>query len=374
MDLSKNKSRTVVTLAMVCGLGLVACTTNTLTPAPELASTTSAETVVAQETAQTAAVPETPPAPAAKTPNTLTQRPPLPIDQLNARDRPNEQEDLARKANFVEAMDMVAERQKLFAGAPKRFTLDGQFSQGGLLIGTAAPGAKVRLDGMDVMVGPDGTFALGFGRDSALTALLTVTGPDGVIERHTIELADKSFPEERIDGLDQSKVSGYTKAQLEKIGKDRVLKKAARSKTRPQADFRDGFDWPVTGRISGVFGSRRILNGEPKRPHSGVDVARPTGTPIRAPAAGVITLAEEGMYFEGGLILLDHGHWVASAFLHLSRLDVKAGDRVEKGQVIGAIGATGRVTGPHLHWSIRWMGRLVDPQLAAGDMPKTDSP
>jgi murein DD-endopeptidase MepM/ murein hydrolase activator NlpD len=105
------------------------------------------------------------------------------------------------------------------------------------------------------------------------------------------------------------------------------------------------------------------------RPHSGLDIAAPTGTPIRAPAAGVVRLAEHDMYFEGGLVLLDHGHWLESAFLHLSRIDVAAGQRVEKGDIIGAVGATGRATGPHLHWSLKWTSRLVDPQLVLGEMP-----
>ena len=124
----------------------------------------------------------------------------------------------------------------------------------------------------------------------------------------------------------------------------------------------------MSGRISGVFGSQRILNGEPKTPHSGMDIAAPTGTPIRAPAPGIVRLAESDMYFEGGLVLLDHGHWLESAFLHMSRIDVEPGQRVEKGDIIGAVGATGRVTGPHLHWSLKWAGRLVDPQLTLDPM------
>jgi len=285
----------------------------------------------------------------------------------------DEQESLARQANFAEAMSMAEERQKVFAGEPDGFTLSGTHSQGGLLFGQSEPGSTVRLDGSNIMVDDAGRFVLGFGRDSSLTALLTVTLPDGTIKRHTIELADKDFPEQRIDGLDQSKVSGFTEKQLIKIRADQALFKAARSKTQDRADWVGGFDWPLTGRISGVFGSRRILNGEPKRPHSGVDVARITGTPIIAPAAGIVTLAEPDMYFGGGTVLLDHGHWVESAFLHMSQLNVEVGQRVEKGEVIGLVGATGRVTGPHLHWSVRWLAlnRLVDPQLLAGEMPPT---
>ena len=277
--------------------------------------------------------------------------------------------DLAKQAEFAEAMRDVEKRQRVFADESDRVALTGNFAQGGVIFGQTEPGASVRLDGDPVMVGADGRFVIGFGRDSALSALLLLTYPDGAVERRSLDLEDREFKIERIDGLDQSRVSGFTKEQLEKIAVDRELKKAARRTTQKQADWADGFSWPVVGRISGLFGSQRILNGEAQRFHSGVDVAAPTGTPVRAPAAGIITLAEDDMYFEGGLILLDHGHWLESAFLHLSRIDVAPGQRVEKGDVIGAVGATGRSTGPHLHWSIKWKGRLVDAQLAAGDMP-----
>ncbi len=276
---------------------------------------------------------------------------------------------LARRADYAEAMQDVAERQKVFADEPTRYSLTGAFSQGGLVFGQTEAGAKVRLDGDDVMVGADGKFVFGFGRDSALTSLLVVTLPDGDVERHAIDVADREFPVQRIDGLDQSKVSGFTEDQLAKIAIDSAKKKKARQNTQSQADWGAGFVWPATGPISGVFGSQRILNGEPKRPHSGVDVAASAGTPIRAPAAGIVTLAEADMYFEGGLVLLDHGHWLESAFLHMSRIDVMPGQHVEKGDILGAVGATGRVTGPHLHWSIKWAGRLVDPQSTVGEMP-----
>lgn len=282
---------------------------------------------------------------------------------------PSEDEALARRADFAEAMLQVADRQKVFSSDPERFTLSGTLAQGGLAFGQTEPGASVRLDGEDVMVGEDGRFVIGFGRDSALSSLLVVTLPDGEVERLAIDIEDRDFPVQRIDGLDQSKVSGFTEEQLAKIAADKEKKDAARERTQSLADWADGFIWPVTGRISGVFGSQRILNGEPKRPHSGVDVAASSGTPVRAPAPGVVTLAEADMYFEGGLVLLDHGHWLESAFLHLSRIDVEPGQRVEKGDVIGAVGATGRVTGPHLHWSMKWSGMLVDPQLTAGEMP-----
>ncbi|MEL7488363.1 MAG: M23 family metallopeptidase [Pseudomonadota bacterium] len=285
-----------------------------------------------------------------------------------------EREDLAKKAQFSEAMAQVEERQRIFQDDDPSLSLDGRFAQGGVVFGRIEPGSSVRLDGREVMVGADGRFVIGFGRDAAASSLLTVTRSGGEVIRKALEIEDRDFRIERIDGLDQSRVSGFTEAQLKKIGEDSAKKKAARASTQRDAFWAAGFDWPLTGRISGVFGSQRILNGEPKRPHSGVDVARPTGTPIRAPADGVITLAEEGMYFEGGLVLLDHGHWLESAFLHMSRIDVAPGQRVNKGDVIGAVGATGRVTGPHLHWSVKWAGELVDPQLLVGEMPTSAAP
>lgn len=273
------------------------------------------------------------------------------------------QDSLAAQARYAEAMQRVAERQRVFPKSSQSVLLSGRTVQGGLVFGRTVPGATARLDGEAVMVGEDGRFLLGFDRDSAPTALLVVTLPDGAVERIALEIEDREFPVQRIDGLDQSKVSGFTEEQLEKIAVDKAKKDAARLETHAKADWAEGFDWPVDGPVSGVFGSQRILNGEPKRPHSGLDIAAPEGTVVRAPAAGIVRLAEPDMYFEGGLVFLDHGHWLESAFLHLSRIDVTPGQRVEKGDVIGAVGATGRATGPHLHWSLKWTDRLVDPQL-----------
>lgn len=281
---------------------------------------------------------------------------------------------LLKRADFAEAMRKVEERQLVFDGSSEHVALDGNFTQGGLVFGRTLPGAKVRLDGEDVMVDEAGRFVIGFARDSALSALIAVTLPDGTIERVSLKIEDRDFPVQRIDGLDRSKVSGFTEEELEKIAADAEKKKAARQTTQAAAGWAGGFDWPAKGPISGVFGSRRILNGEPKTPHSGLDVAAPAGTPVHAPAGGIIRLAEPDMYFEGGLILLDHGQWLESAFMHLSRLDAAPGQHVEKGEVIGAVGGTGRATGPHLHWSVKWMGRLVDPELLVPPRAESAAP
>ncbi|MBI1393736.1 MAG: peptidoglycan DD-metalloendopeptidase family protein [Alphaproteobacteria bacterium] len=283
--------------------------------------------------------------------------------EINLALAPAEDEREARAAAYDAALLNVAARQAVFADASDRVALTGRFAQGGVVFGRTDPGATVTLDGDPVMVSEKGEFVVGFGRDSPLTALLVVSFPDGETDRRSLTIEDREFKVERIDGLDQSKVSGFTQAQLDKIAVDRNKKDMARAATQAQADYLTGFDWPLRGRISGVFGSQRILNGEAMRPHSGLDIAAPQGTTIRAPAAGIVRLAETDMYFEGGLVFIDHGQWLESAFLHMSRVDVAPGQRIEKGDVIGAVGMTGRATGPHLHWSLKWKNRLVDPQL-----------
>jgi murein DD-endopeptidase MepM/ murein hydrolase activator NlpD len=148
-----------------------------------------------------------------------------------------------------------------------------------------------------------------------------------------------------------------------RIEREQALVAAARMRDDDRADFAQRFIWPVQGRISGRFGNQRIYNSSPKSPHSGMDIAAADGTPVLAPAAGVITFADPGLYLTGGTVLLDHGHGVSSNFLHLSRIDVKVGDRITQGEVIGAVGATGRATGPHLHWGMNWFDVRIDPLL-----------
>ena len=274
----------------------------------------------------------------------------------------------AKKASYDDAMKSVEERQKVFDDPATSVILTGEFAQGGLLRGQTLPGGKATLDGEPIPVSADGKFLVGFGRDHGTSALLVVTLDDGSVVRRALEIADRDFKIERIDGLDQSKVSGFTPEQLAKIARDRKKKFAARALRADEPMWATDFTWPVIGRISGVFGSQRILNGEPQNMHGGVDVAAPAGTPIRAPAPGVVRLAEPDMYFEGGLVLIDHGQTLESAFMHLSRIDVKPGEQIAKGQVLGAVGATGRATGPHMHWSLKWADTLVDPQLVVGEM------
>jgi len=247
-------------------------------------------------------------------------------------------------------------------------TLDGNFTQGGLVIGRTAPGSTVVLDGRTVRVAPDGLFVIGFHRDAPASAELLVTGPDGGTDRRSLAITPRSYDIQRIDGLPPRMVTPPAEV-LERIKRENARIAALREIDRPEPLFRSGFVWPATGRISGVYGSQRILNGEAKQPHYGVDVAAPVGTPIKAPADGVVILAEADLYYTGGTVILDHGHGLSSAFLHLSSVAVKPGDRLRQGDVLGALGATGRVTGPHLDWRMNWFESRIDPQLLVPPMP-----
>jgi murein DD-endopeptidase MepM/ murein hydrolase activator NlpD len=247
--------------------------------------------------------------------------------------------------------------------------LNGEAVQGGLLFGLSRPGSQVLLDGSEVMVSADGRFVIGFDRDETGERTLRVRGPDGSEETLTLAVAPREYDIERVDGLPPSTVTPDPEA-LERIRQEAAMVSAARARRDARTDYATGFAWPAAGRISGVYGSQRILNGEPRRPHFGLDIAAPTGSPVYAPADGVVTLVHPDMYFSGGTIVLDHGQGLSSTFLHLSRTLVEAGMSVRKGDLIGEIGATGRASGPHLDWRMNWLDRRVDPQLlVAGEPP-----
>jgi len=249
-------------------------------------------------------------------------------------------------------------------------TLEGALSQGGLVTGRTLPGAEVRLDGRPVRVGADGRFLLGFGREAAPEAVLELTLPDGTLARRTLAIEQRSYDIQRIDGLPQEKVTP-PEAVLARIADERAMVAVARKVDRPEPWFETGFVWPVVGPISGVYGSQRILNGEPKWPHFGVDVAVPVGTPVVAPADGLVVVAHDDMYYSGGTVLLDHGYGLTSAYLHLHEVSVAEGQMLRQGDRLGSVGATGRVTGAHLDWRFNWFDRRLDPVLIAGPMPES---
>ncbi|HEX5057285.1 MAG TPA: M23 family metallopeptidase [Gammaproteobacteria bacterium] len=247
-------------------------------------------------------------------------------------------------------------------GPESRLMLEGHLTQGGLLIGRTVPGARVEYGEYTPRVSPEGVFIVGFGRDAELKQSIRLVGPDGKSETHVIDLAGREYEVQHVDGLPQEKVTP-PKKEWDRIARESELIKNARSNDAERSDFLKGFIWPAEGIVSGVYGSQRILNKVPKRPHYGLDVAAPTGTPAKAPAPGIITLTHSGMFYTGGTIVIDHGHGLSSIFMHLSRIDVKEGDTVAQGQPVGAIGSTGRATGPHLHWGLYWFNTPLDPRL-----------
>lgn len=245
-------------------------------------------------------------------------------------------------------------------------SLEGDFIQGGLVRGRVAPDAGVYLDGERVRVARDGRFVIGFGRNAAARFVLRAVSPDGPAEERILAVEQRTYDVERINNLDADKVNPPARA-LRRIRDERRLIAEARQRAFDHADCFGGFLWPLKNRITGVYGSTRILNGEPRSPHYGVDIAGPEGAVVRAPAGGVVTLIHD-MYFSGKTLVLDHGYGVSSTFLHLHRALVKDGERVEQGAPIAEVGATGRATGPHLDWRVNWLGRRLDPQLLAGPM------
>jgi murein DD-endopeptidase MepM/ murein hydrolase activator NlpD len=235
--------------------------------------------------------------------------------------------------------------------------------QGSLVTGRVPPGSRLTFDDRPVRVSPTGRFVIGIARERIAPVVLHVNPRGLEVDRiREIAVTPREFPLERINGVPESTVNPPP-AIAERIADEQAQVAKARTRDDAREDWDVAFAWPVTGRVSGVFGSQRIYNGTPKSPHSGLDVAAKQGTPIHAPAAGIVTFADPDLYLTGGTVLIDHGHGVSSSFLHLSRIDVKVGDRVVQGQVFGLVGKTGRATGPHMHWGVNWFDTRVDPRL-----------
>ena len=245
--------------------------------------------------------------------------------------------------------------------------LSGNAVEGGLIIARTDPANQIMLDDNAVEIGENGVFVIGFHRDSDAPASLRIIAPDGDVKTSLLAPRQRDYNIQRIDGLKSTMVTPPATV-LARIKSDGDAVRAARQRQAPLGDFWRGFDWPALGRISGIYGSQRILNGQPRQPHYGIDIAAPTGTPVYAPASGLVTLVKD-LYFSGWTVVIAHGLGVNSSFLHLDRVDVKTGMMVERGGLIGTIGATGRATGPHLDWRIDWQGRRIDPGLLVGAMP-----
>ena len=240
--------------------------------------------------------------------------------------------------------------------------LSGSTVQGGLLFGQAEPGSNVSLDGSKVAISTDGKFVIGFGRDESGQRELKVSSPGGEVFNKSIDVQKSQYDIERVDGLPPKTVSPDPAATA-RIREEARMVASARQHRDTHAYYTGGFSWPAKGRISGVYGSQRILNGKPRNPHFGLDIAAPTGSDVYAPADGLVTLTHPDMLPSGCTIILDHGQGLSSSFLHLSEILVEAGVFVKQGDLIARIGATGRANGPHLDWRMNWLDRRVNPQL-----------
>ncbi len=249
----------------------------------------------------------------------------------------------------------------LFFSTALAVELKGNAVQGGLIFGQAKPESDILLDDEAIDISATGRFVVGFGRDETGSRKLQVTSPDGEVYLQTIHVKTRDYKIERVDGLPPASVNPDPGA-MARIHEDASMVTTARAYRDKHAYYSNGFTWPARGRISGVYGSQRILNGEPRRPHFGLDIAAPEGAAVYAPADGLITLAHPDLYFSGGTIILDHGQGLSSSFLHLSKILVEAGTFVRQGDLIARVGATGRASGPHLDWRMNWRGRRVNPQ------------
>lgn len=256
-----------------------------------------------------------------------------------------------------------------FPALATQLTLEGKREQGGLLFGTTDPGATVTLDGKPVPVSPEGRFLIAFDRDAPAAALVIVTGADGTSAEEAIEVASRDYPIQKIDGLPEEQVSP-PEDLWERIGAEKALLEENRMSERAATDWLAGFIWPLQGPITGLFGRQRILNGEPRQPHYGIDIAAPVGTPVKAPGDGVVIFTHEDLFYQGKLVMIDHGQGLKSTLMHLSKISVEVGQSVKAGDIVAEVGATGRVTGAHLDWRINWFDRWIDPAQLVPPMPE----
>ena len=265
-------------------------------------------------------------------------------------------------------VELNGQKEALSSQEQVNVVLNGKFTQGALLRGQAPAGAKVTLNGETVQTNKDGKFVVGFEREAPLQQMLVVKLDNGQKWQRDITLEKREYNIQRIDGLEQKMVSPPAEVTA-RIKKDNINVANARSGNTDLDALFTRFEWPAKGVISGVYGSQRILNGVPKWPHYGLDIANETGTPVYAPVDGVVTMADD-LYYSGNTLILDHGMRVFSTFLHMDTITVEVGETVKQGEQIGTIGSTGRSTGPHLDWRINLGNTRLDPQTIISGSPE----
>ena len=243
--------------------------------------------------------------------------------------------------------------------APVLF-FQGQMRQGEMLFGFVTPGSDLTVNGEKIALRKDGWFAFGIGRDDTGTLTFTAVKDKQKTVR-TYPIMPRKWNIQRIDGLPQNTVTP-SEEEEKRIAEEAVLTQNARLKN-VDMDLPLCFAMPAAGRISSVYGSQRIMNGVPGNSHNALDIANKEGSKITAPADGVVLLAHDDMFLSGKTVLIGHGQDIVTSYIHMSKIAVKEGQKIKKGQEIGRIGMTGRATGPHLHWVVSWKNKRIDPQV-----------
>lgn len=256
--------------------------------------------------------------------------------------------------------------QDVVARAPA-ISIAGELRQGAMMTGRVPPGSTLRLGERELRVAGDGTFVFGLDRDAPAEITLALTTAEGAALQETYPVQAREYRIQRVTGIAE-RIMKPSEADLRRIAEEARLASAARRRDDARLDFSQPFIWPTTGPITGVYGSQRYYNGVAGRPHYGVDVGVPTGTPVVAPAAGIVSLAHPDMFYSGGTLIIDHGHGISSTLMHLSEVLVAEGERVEQGQLVAKTGASGRASGPHLDWRMNWFTDRIDPQLLVPPM------
>ncbi|KGJ93891.1 M23 family metallopeptidase [Colwellia psychrerythraea] len=249
-----------------------------------------------------------------------------------------------------------------FHSTSQKFELSGEIKQGGLVVGKTQPNNTVTLNGKAITVSSNGDYTFGFSRDDKQNHQLVITSVNGDRVTKTLTPQKREYNIQRIEGIKKSIMQPNPKS-VARAQQDSKQVKAARKIASELDFFAKGFIAPIKGTITGVYGSQRVYNGVPKNPHFGLDYAGKTGDPVKAPASGTVLLWVPDMFYSGGTMIIDHGQGVSSTFLHLSNAYVKQGDKVKQGQVVAAVGKSGRATGPHLDWRINWFNVKIDPAL-----------
>ena len=251
----------------------------------------------------------------------------------------------------------------LFSLPVQALEVTGAFTQGGFLFGQTEPGAKVKVGKLNVPVAKDGQFVVGLGRHAEAEVKVVATLLSGKTKEQVVLIEPRTYKTQHIKGVKKKHVTPMDPKDLAQIKSDKEQILLARAKFAAFDSFKQQFALPVSGTITGVYGSRRTYNGKERNWHKGLDIANKTGTPVYAPADGEVRLALDNSFFNGNLIILDHGHQFITIYAHLDSMDVAAKQQVKQGDLLGKVGTTGRSTGPHLHWGLYWRNMALDPSL-----------